>query len=66
MLEARPEMTWRDVQWGLLSTAVRTDPDDSDWTQNGAGLWVNHKYGFGLVNATAAVLQSASATLLEP
>ena len=37
-----------------------TDPTDSDWVTNAAGYHVNHKYGFGLVDATAAVLASQS------
>ena len=55
MLEANPNLTWRDVQHILVETARKNDPADPDWVQNAAGKWVNHKYGFGLVDATAAV-----------
>ena len=55
MLEANPNLTWRDVQHILATTAVKNDAQDSDWTINGAGYHVNHKYGFGTVDATAAV-----------
>ncbi|WP_300668609.1 Ig-like domain-containing protein [Desulfoluna sp.] len=55
LLQAKPELTWRDVQEILVHTATQNDPEDEDWTNNGAGLHVNHKYGFGLVNAEAAV-----------
>jgi len=55
MLEANPQLDWRDVQEILATTAVKVDADDSDWTQNGADYWVNHKYGFGRVDAAAAV-----------
>lgn len=55
MLEANPDLAWRDVQYLLLSTADKNDPTDSDWTDNGAGFHVNHKYGFGRVNALSAV-----------
>jgi subtilisin family serine protease len=51
VLGANRNLGWKDVQLILLSTASKVDPLDSDWTQNGAGRWVNHKYGFGLVNA---------------
>ncbi len=54
MLEANPELNWRDVQHILAKTAVKVDANDSDWTQNGAGYWVNHKYGYGRVDAAAA------------
>jgi len=55
MLEANPSLTWRDVQKILIDTAKRNDPSDLDWKLNGGGYWVNHKYGFGAVDAGAAV-----------
>lgn len=55
MLSRNPDLGWRDVQHVLAMTAVKTDPTDSDWQTNGAGFNVNHKYGFGVVNAAAAV-----------
>jgi subtilisin-like proprotein convertase family protein len=55
MLEANPELAWRDVQHILAKTAVKNDPSDSDWATNEAGYQINHKYGFGRVDAGAAV-----------
>jgi subtilisin family serine protease len=55
MLEANPDLTWRDVQAILMTTAVKNDPNDGDWFTNAAGYHVNHKYGFGRVDAQAAV-----------
>ncbi len=55
MLEANPNLTWRDVQYILARTAVKIHPEDEDWILNGAGYHLNHKYGFGRVDATAAV-----------
>ncbi len=55
MLEANPNLGWRDVQQVLARSAEQTDPTDPDWTANGAGLMVNHRYGYGAVDALAAV-----------
>jgi len=55
MLQANPDLTWRDVKQILMATAVKNDPSDSDWTTNGAGYHIDHKYGFGRVDAQAAV-----------
>lgn len=55
MLEANPKLSWLDVQYILVDSCVRTEEDDSDWKQNGAGRWVNHKFGFGLIDTTRAV-----------
>ncbi|NLE36511.1 MAG: S8 family serine peptidase, partial [Pirellulaceae bacterium] len=55
MLEANPGLTYRDVQHILVETASLNDPDNLDWTQNAAGYHVNHNYGFGAIDAAAAV-----------
>lgn len=55
MLQANPELGWRDVQGILASTAVKTDPDSMSWTTNAAGYHHSPFYGFGLMDASAAV-----------
>lgn len=55
MLEANPNLTWRDVQHILVLTADKNDPTDTGWVNNGAGHPFNHFYGFGRINAAAAV-----------
>ncbi len=60
MLEANPNLIWRDVHHIILETADQNDPTDSDWTVNGAGYDINHKYGFGRINAYRAVNESIS------
>ena len=66
MLEANPTLTWRDVQHILVDTADRNDQDDDDWKKNGADYWVNHKYGFGAVNADNAVKEAATWKTVNP
>ena len=74
MLDANPNLGWRDVQNILARTAAKNDPTDADWDanpnlagvqNNGAGLHVNHKYGFGLVDAAAAVAMANPATYIK-
>lgn len=66
MLEANPNLSWRDVRLILASTAQKNAPTDSDWKTNSAGLHVNHKYGFGLVDATAAINAAQNWVNLPP
>ncbi|MCC7486074.1 MAG: S8 family serine peptidase, partial [Burkholderiales bacterium] len=60
MLEANPDLGWRDVQEILAATAIRTGAAGS-WAYNHAASWnggamhVSHDFGFGLVDAMAAV-----------
>ena len=63
MLEANPGLGYRDVQEILAYTARQVGADPSTWDYNGAGNWNGgglhfdpaHLFGFGLVDATAAV-----------
>ncbi|NJL19541.1 MAG: hypothetical protein HC901_04720 [Bdellovibrionaceae bacterium] len=49
-----------------LTSARRIHTGDPDWAPNGAGLWFNHKYGAGLVDAAAAVALAGNWTNLGP
>lgn len=66
MLQANPGLGWRDVRLILAETARRNDPTDPDWTANGAGYLVNHNYGFGVVDAQAAVARALTWTTVGP
>ena len=55
MLEANRDLTWRDVRDVMLTTARKNNPADPEWTQNGAGYWIHHGFGFGVINAESAV-----------
>lgn len=66
MLDANPNLSYRDVQHILVNTAEQNDPGDSDWVTNGGGHLVNHKYGFGAVDAAAAVNAAVGWTPVGP
>ncbi|GMW02721.1 MAG: hypothetical protein AMXMBFR84_38570 [Candidatus Hydrogenedentota bacterium] len=55
ILEANPNLTWRDVQHILADTAFKNDPTNADWQTNDGGYHFNHNYGFGRIDAAAAV-----------
>lgn len=71
MLEANPALTWREVKDILARSAVRVDGGiaqvtttvggvpgfvvEQAWVQNAAGFWFHNWYGFGAVDAKAAV-----------
>ena len=62
--QANPDLTWRDVKLILAASARRNDAANSGWVEGarkyGAGsatdrYHFNHEYGFGMVDAKAAV-----------
>jgi subtilisin-like proprotein convertase family protein len=55
MLEANPNLGWRDVKEILIRSARKPQRTDIDWKTNGAGLTFNHKYGAGIIDAAGAV-----------
>jgi proprotein convertase subtilisin/kexin type 2 len=54
MLSANSSLTWRDVRIILAQTARQNDAADPAWVSS-SGLRFNDKYGFGVVDASAAV-----------
>jgi subtilisin-like proprotein convertase family protein len=55
ILDANENLTWRDLQHVLVNSARMNDPNDSSWEINSAGHDVSHKYGFGAIDAGAAI-----------
>ncbi|MCX6857527.1 MAG: S8 family serine peptidase [Verrucomicrobia bacterium] len=73
MLEARPELTWRDVKEILIRSALKIDPRSSSWTTHKIAdntglppLKHSNLYGGGLVQAQAAVTMAKNWVLLGP
>jgi CSLREA domain-containing protein len=66
MLEANPNLTWRDVKYILAETADKNDPTDPSWQTNAASYETNYYYGFGRVNASAAVALAKTWTNVTP
>jgi subtilisin-like proprotein convertase family protein len=66
VLQANPNLGWRDVQEILIRSATQNDAADADWSTNSAGFTFNHKYGSGLVNAQAAVTLATNWVNLGP
>jgi kexin len=60
VLAANPNLGWRDVRIILAQSARKNDPIDIGWQTNHAGYHFNHKYGFGVVDADAAVSAAKS------
>lgn len=81
MLGANPNLSWRDLRLILTKTARKIDVNraplvlpmtdgnyiaEPGWTMNAAGLWFHNWYGFGLVDAAAAVKMAKSTTSYLP
>ncbi|KAJ6618790.1 peptidase S8/S53 domain-containing protein [Mycena sp. CBHHK59/15] len=66
-LEARPDLTWRDIQHLCVSTARRINPDDPDWEVTALpGRFYSYKYGFGALDAYAFVKAAMDWKVVKP
>ena len=72
---ANPDLTWRDLKLILAASARKNDPVNPDW-EEGARKYLadsgtdtyqfNHEYGFGMVDAEAAVALARDWTTVPP
>tara|TARA_R110002003_G_scaffold59_12_gene5313 strand:- start:6081 stop:8597 length:2517 start_codon:yes stop_codon:yes gene_type:complete len=65
LLEARPDLTWRDVQWLTVLTAVPFD-QPSDWTKTSLDRMYSHQFGYGKLDAWAIVEKAKDWKLVKP
>ncbi|EJD53164.1 hypothetical protein AURDEDRAFT_110900 [Auricularia subglabra TFB-10046 SS5] len=65
-LQARPELTWRDVQHLCVRTAVQVNPEDPDWEKTAAGRPYSYKYGYGRLDAGRYVEAAKTWKLVKP
>ena len=71
--KANPDLTWRDIKIILASSARKNDATDSGWEEGGLKYGsateryqFNHQYGFGVIDAKAAIDLAADWQLLPP
>jgi kexin len=50
VMEACPNLSWRDVKYLSATHATRVDAGHVHWVKNSAGLWHSEDYGYGLIN----------------
>ncbi|HTG02039.1 MAG TPA: S8 family serine peptidase, partial [Nitrospirota bacterium] len=60
VLQANPNLGWRDVRVILAASARKNDPTNVEWKTNSGGYHFNPNYGFGVVDASAAVTLAKS------
>ncbi|KAF2831284.1 hypothetical protein CC86DRAFT_137295 [Ophiobolus disseminans] len=65
LLEARPDLTWRDVQWLTVLTAVQFD-QPSDWAKTSLDRMYSHQFGYGKLDAWAIVEKAKDWKLVKP
>jgi len=55
IVEACPNLTYRDVKYLIAKTAKKIDSSNQSWIQNAAGFNFSRDYGFGLIDVNSAI-----------
>lgn len=66
VLQVRPELTWRDLQYLAFETAVPFEHTDSGWQETVDGKKFHHMYGFGKLDAYSIVERARTWDLVKP
>ncbi|KAI8626738.1 peptidase S8/S53 domain-containing protein [Xylariaceae sp. FL1651] len=54
-LEIRPDLTWRDMQYIALKSAVPIDLENGEWQPTTIGKQYSHTFGYGKIDSYALV-----------
>lgn len=66
VLSVRPELTWRDLQYLSMETAVPVNIDDGMWEKTAIGKMYSHRYGYGKLDAYTIVQAAKTFELVKP
>ncbi|KAF0482768.1 subtilase [Gigaspora margarita] len=65
VLQIRPDLTWRDVQYLAMISAVPFNLNEKEWIRNYAGRLYSHKWGYGKLDAYRIVQNAKTFKNLE-
>ncbi|KAH8679756.1 peptidase S8/S53 domain-containing protein [Tricladium varicosporioides] len=55
VLQIRPDLTWRDMQYLVMQTALPIDLDTGEWQTTSIGKKFSHTFGYGKIDTWATV-----------
>ncbi|CAJ0758702.1 4594_t:CDS:10, partial [Entrophospora sp. SA101] len=61
-----PDLTWRDMQYLVLNSAMTFNLEDPDWQLTKAGRLYNYKFGYGKLDAYTLIQNAKTYKLLNP
>lgn len=66
VMEVRPDLTWRDMQYLALETAVKVQDKDAEWQKTSIGKHFSHTYGYGKVDSYSIVQMAKTWDKVKP
>lgn len=66
MLQVRPDLTWRDIQYLTLYTAVPVEDPQANWQETAIGKQFSHTFGYGKIDTYGLVQKAKDWELVKP
>ncbi|KAF3764476.1 pro-protein convertase [Cryphonectria parasitica EP155] len=66
VLEIRPDITWRDMQYLALNSAVPINEDDGSWQTTFIGKKFSHTFGYGKIDSYGLVELAKTWEVVNP
>lgn len=66
VLQVRPDLSWRDMQWLTVNTAVPVNLDTGDWQETTIGRRFSHTFGYGKLDSYAIVEAAKTWKTVKP
>ncbi|RDW75964.1 putative KEX1 protease [Coleophoma crateriformis] len=66
VLQIRPDLTWRDMQYLVMQTALPIDIDSGEWQTTSIGRKFSHTFGYGKIDTWATVEAAKNFVNVKP
>ncbi|OTA06174.1 Kex2 protease [Trichoderma parareesei] len=67
VMQVRPDLTWRDLQYLAVDTAVKLDDQtDAEWQTTAAGRQFSHTFGYGKIDSYSLVEKAKTWQKVKP
>ncbi len=66
VMEVRPDLTWRDLQYLALETAIKVDDPNADWETTAIGKHFSHTFGYGKIDSYNIVRMARTWEKVKP
>lgn len=66
IMQIRPDLTWRDLQYLALETAARVQDKNADWQKTVIGKHFSHTYGYGKIDSYSMIEMAKTWPKVKP
>lgn len=65
-MQIRPDLTWRDMQYLVMQTALPFDMEKGEWQTTSIGKKFSHTFGYGKIDTNATIEAAKTFKSVKP